>query len=530
MPSRHGTAQAGRLGPLVALIVALIAFAVVAWSGITGASKEATPAPTGAPITAGTAAPEQPDARLQKYYSQQLSWAKCNDGFQCASLTVPLDYEAPDGQTIQIAMLRLPASDSKKRLGSLVLNPGGPGGSGIEYAKSAQLVTSSALRSVYDIVGFDPRGVGESEPVRCLNTAEADMYLANDGTPDTPAERGTIISTATDIGALCAERAAKIAPHIDTESAARDIDIMRAALGDEKLNWLGKSYGTYLGATYATFFPGRVGRMVLDGAVTPDEDLVAQAEDQAMGFETALDRYLADCVRSGSCPAGKSVKTARATITSWLQKADRTPYPTDDPKRPLTESLITYGLLLGLYDTTYGWDSLTLALEGLANGEGAPMLAMVDLFTQRENGKYLDNGLDALNAVTCLDNPVRPSLAQVEASAAKMKTKAPIFGEWIAWGALSCSYWPYPASWNGEINVKGTNDILVIGTQYDPATPVQWATALRNKIENGRLITWLGGDGHTAYMQPGAKCVDRIVDAFFVQGLSPKDGVNCTKG
>jgi pimeloyl-ACP methyl ester carboxylesterase len=524
--SPRGTAQPGRTGPAVASVIAVICFALIVWAGVTGAGDGGEDPPTGTPVGQGTAPIPALDPRLSRYYDQVITWEVCEDSFECAELNVPLDYNEPERVSIDIALIRLPTRDTDARLGSLVLNPGGPGGSGIEYVKAAQFVTTDSLRRAYDIVGFDPRGVGASAPVDCLDNDEIDEWLAADGTPDTPAERGDIISFSTDFGALCATRSPNIAPFIDTISAARDIDILREVLGDERLNWLGKSYGTYLGAQYAELFPGRVGRMVLDGAVDPDIDLLEMTRAQALGFELALDRFIADCFTTGECPLGDSVEEGRAKILAWIEAAETTPFKTDDPDRPLTESLVYYGILLGLYDTQFGWEALRLSLQGLAFNDGAGMLSLIDTFTGRDEDGYADNGLEALNAVSCLDHPVRPTLQQVEQLGEELKGSAPIFGEWLAWGALSCTYWPYEATSDGTISVNGVPEILVIGTRYDPATPVQWATRLRDKIENARLIEW-NGDGHTAYMQQGARCVDRIVDAYFIQGLLPDDGTVC---
>lgn len=505
-----------------------MAFGVIAWSGVTGASRDLSgPEPTGVPAATGQVSPEQPDPALARFYDQQVEWTECNDGAECMAFEVPLDYDAPTGATIQIQTVRLAAANTSARLGSLVLNPGGPGGSGIDYALAADFVVSQQLRRVYDIVGFDPRGVGSSSPVQCLNDAETDAFLAADGSPDTDEERADLISGSTDFGALCANRAAAIAPFVDSESAARDIDILRHLLGDEKLNWLGKSYGTYLGTMYASLFPGRVGRMVLDGAVAPQATLLEISRGQAAGFERALLRYVQDCVDSGDCPLGDTLQSALDELDRLIAQSDQTPFKTSDPKRPLTQGLFVYGVLLGLYDTAYGWPSLTAALQGITLGSGDPMLTLVDTFVQREGGRYLDNSFDALNAVTCLDYPERQSLAEVEQFAAELGREFPRFGTSIGWGALACTYWPYPPAHEGLQPVTGTGTILVIGTEFDPATPVEWAGRLSDFITGSILVTWEGGDGHTAYLSPGSRCVDRIVDDYLVSGLVPEGDTIC---
>ena len=522
------TARPGRVGPTLAVLVGVLAFGLIAWSGITGASREIEgPAQTGVPAAVGQVAPEPPDPALARFYDQQITWTECNDGAECMAFEVPLDYAAPNGDVIQIQVVRLAAADADARIGSLVLNPGGPGGSGIEYALAADFVVTPQLRRVYDIVGFDPRGVASSRPVKCLNDAETDRFLAGDGSPDTDAELADLISGSTEFGALCAQRASDIAPHVDSESAARDIDILRHLLGDERLNWLGKSYGTYLGTMYASLFPGRVGRMVLDGAIDPQATLLEISRGQAAGFERALVRYMQDCVDSGDCPLGDTVDDALAELDRLIAQADRTPFTTDDKNRPLTQGLLVYGVLLGLYDTAYGWPSLTAALQGVTLGSGTPMLTLVDTFVQRENGRFNDNSFDALNAVTCLDYVQRQSLGEVEQFAAELGREYPRFGTSIGWGALSCTYWPYPPAHDGLQRVTGTGTILVIGTEYDPATPVEWASRLSDFIDGSILVTWKNGDGHTAYMSPGAQCVDRIVDSYLISGRVPEADTVC---
>ena len=523
--SEHGTSQPGRVGPLVGIVAVIVAVALIAWSGISG-SRTGVPEPSGSPITDGSATPEQPDPALLSYYNQSVAWADCDEGFECGSLTVPLDYQDPAGKTIKLALIRLLASKPEDRIGSLLLNPGGPGGSGIEYVKAATMVTTGAVRDVYDLVGFDPRGVGQSEPVNCLTQQEADELLASDATVDNEAEEADIISAATDFGAKCEARDPEIARHIDTVSVAKDVDILRAVLGDERLNWLGKSYGTYIGAIYAELFPGRVGRMVLDGAVDPNLGLIELTREQAQAFEVALDRYISNCVGSGDCPLGNTTAKAKSKFAELRARVKSSPLSTGDKARPLTESLFLNGVLLGLYQASYGWDSLTIALQGMVEGDGEPMLSLVDLFTNRVDGKFQDNSLDALSAVNCLDFPVRPTLSEVEALTQELKKSAPVFGEWIAWSALSCTYWPFPAPHDRVVKAEGTAQVLIIGTTYDPATPVQWATGLSRAITNSVVVTF-NGDGHTAYLEPGATCVNRIVDAYLVNGLSPEGNTVC---
>jgi pimeloyl-ACP methyl ester carboxylesterase len=493
-------------------------------AGCTSATKAPTVssnAGTGSPTPVPEIAPE-----LQAFYMQQLHWKSCGDSFQCSTLTVPMDYSNPAQRSLRIAMIRLPATDQKHRLGSLVINPGGPGGSGIDYARQAKTVISSAVRKRYDIVGFDPRGVGRSDPVHCLTAKQTDQFIAADPTPTTPAQVAEAVSLAKGFAADCQARVGTLLDFVGTRDAAHDLDVMRSALGDAKLNYLGKSYGTYLGATYADEFPTHVGRMVLDGVLDPSLTSEQINLGQAKGFELATRSFLADCVKRSSCPLGRNLDQAVTRLGDLLRGLDAHPLRTKDSGRPLTEGWGTLGVALPLYNKSY-WSLLRSALAQALQGNGQGLLTLADAYAARNsNGTYQDNSNDALYAVNCQDHPQRGGLAQIESDATSFAKQAPTWGSMLAWGSLVCVYWPNkPTEAPKAISATGSGPILVVGTTRDPATPYEWAVSLSKELANGHLLTY-NGDGHTAYRQ-GSGCVDTVVDSYLLKDSVPADGKRC---
>ena len=463
---------------------------------------------------------------LDGYYAQQLEWSECSDGFECSSFSAPIDYANPADGAMQISVIRKLATGTA--LGSLVLNPGGPGGSGIEYTTYAEYVVSDTLRENFDIVGFDPRGVGFSTPVECLDDEQTEEYIALDGSPDDQTEIDQAQAMSELFAQSCATNSPDTYKFLDTISAARDVDILRALLGDEKLNWLGKSYGTFLGATYADLFPDRVGRMLLDGAIDPTLTNEKLSYGQALGFELALTRFVDDCVTKSDCPLSASGAAGVSEVGDLLIELDANPKTLDDG-RLFTQAMGTLGVVGSLYDKQYGWPELRTNLGLAFDGDFSGLASSVDFYTGRQSdGSYKDNSNDAIAAVNCLDRPDRATTEETAALASEWKKVAPNFGEYLAWSNISCSYWQAEATGvPKEITAPGTPTILVVGTVNDPATPYAWSQALAAQLSKGVLLT-LDGDGHTAYYQ-GSKCIDEIVDNFYLTGEA-EDGITCTDG
>ena len=463
---------------------------------------------------------------LDGYYAQELEWSECSDGFECSSFSAPIDYANPADGAMQISVIRKLATGTA--LGSLVLNPGGPGGSGIEYTTYAEYVVSDTLRENFDIVGFDPRGVGFSTPVECLDDEQTEEYIALDGSPDDQTEIDQAQAMSELFAQSCATNSPDTYKFLDTISAARDVDILRALLGDEKLNWLGKSYGTFLGATYADLFPERVGRMLLDGAIDPTLTNEKLSYGQALGFELALTRFVDDCVTKSDCPLSASGAAGASEVGDLLIELDANPITLDDG-RLFTQAMGTLGVVGSLYDKQYGWPELRTNLGLAFDGDFSGLASSVDFYTGRQSdGSYKDNSNDAIAAVNCLDRPDRATTEETAALASEWKKVAPNFGEYLAWSNISCSYWQAEATGvPKEITAPGTPTILVVGTVNDPATPYAWSQALAAQLSKGVLLT-LDGDGHTAYYQ-GSKCIDEIVDNFYLTGEA-EDGITCTDG
>lgn len=459
---------------------------------------------------------------LQEFYEQKLQWESC-EGFECATIDVPLDYDKPEGKTISLSLLKVAASGEKK--GTLFINPGGPGGSGIELAKHSMTRFSSKLTRSYDIVGFDPRGVGKSTPVDCVDDAELGKIL--DGGIDTATEAGREEEKriAENIAKGCQERSGDLLPYVGTESAARDLDVMRELVGDEKLNYLGYSYGTELGGQYAELFPARVGRLVLDGAVNTQLSSAKLGYDQTIGFELAYIRYLEHCIAQGECPLGTSVTEARVKTRELLDRLAKEPLPTGKAQRPLNETIMTKVIVGTMYDDDM-WTYLTQVLKQiLEEGKGNLALRVADILDSREGDTFKDNSTEANWAITCADFP--PSDPQEYARyTEKLKEQAVVFGAMQTEGTDLCSLWKVKAKKNlGPFVAKGSDPIVVIGTLYDPATPYSWAVDLNTSLENSVLISW-DGDGHVAYGR-GSTCIEKAVDDYFVDGVVPQNGLEC---
>ncbi|MFI0785133.1 alpha/beta hydrolase [Streptomyces lydicus] len=466
-------------------------------------------------------------AALRPYYDQKLSWHPCGvAGFECATMKAPLDYAHPSAATdLKLAVARKKATGPGSRLGSLLLNPGGPGGSAIEYLQQ-YAPQGPAVRARYDLVAMDPRGVARSEPVECLSNKQMDRYTQTDQTPDDPAEVNKLVTAYRDFAKGCEARSGKVLPHVSTIEAARDMDVLRAVLGDKKLTYMGASYGTFLGATYAGLFPTRSGRLVLDGAMNPDLDSRTVNLDQTVGFNTAFTAFAADCVKQKDCPLGhKNAADAGRRLSALFKKLDAHPAETGEARK-LTESLATTGVIAAMYDQR-AWPMLREYLAQAEGGNGRGLLTLSDSYYERDpNGSYA-NQMYANPAVNCLDlAPAFTSPEQVRAALPSFRRASPVFGENFAWAALNCAYWPVkPTGTPHRIPARGAAPIVVVGTTRDPATPYTWAKALAAQLTNATLLTY-EGDGHTAYGR-GSDCIDTAVNTYLLDGTTPPKSKHC---
>jgi len=511
--------------------LALAVAAVLLAGGCT--SSDAVPAPDGGPPTSvpaptgevGVAGEQAGDPANARFYEQELDWSGCGDGLQCSTVTVPVDWAAPSAATLEVALLRRPATDADARIGPLLVNPGGPGGSGVDWVRGSPVVSAEVARR-YDVVGFDPRGVGASDPVDCLSDAELDAYLSTDGPePEAPGGLEALQAEAAAFAAGCQADAGALLPHLGTVDAARDLDVLRAVLGAERLDYLGKSYGTLLGAEYAGRFPQRVGRFVLDGALDPASTYDQVTVGQAEGLEQALRAYVEDCPQRRGCPLADDVDDALAEVRGVVEAAEQAPLETGTD-RPLTAALATTGIITPLYDDA-SWPVLDRALEGALDGDGQVLLQLADAYADRtEDGTYGSNLLEAFVAVNCLDYPVDADPARLAATAQQLEEASPTFGDSLGYGEVQCAAWPVPPTRQpAPVAAEGAPPILVVGTTGDPATPYAWSQSLADQLASGRLLTW-EGEGHTAYAR-GSECVDSAVDAWFLDGVLPGEGATC---
>ena len=517
------------IGVLVVLALLLAVVGIAALALMVADEGEPSATPSGPPVavspTPEEGATEPPVPALAPFYSQEVAWDECRGAFLCATVTVPLDYAEPDAETIDLALLKAPASDPDARVGSMLVNPGGPGSPGTDYAAQSDLVFRDPLLDSFDIVGFDPRGTGASSPVDCLPDAELDDYVAADPDPDTAAERRTFVGLVRAMGEGCSERSGDLAAHVSTIEAARDMDVIRAVLGESTLTYFGASYGTKLGATYAELFPERVGRFVLDGAVDLSIPPRRLSLEQAEGFETALRAYVENCVEStDSCFLGEDVDEGLDRVTEFIADVDERPLPTSGD-RVLEVGNAFYGIVAPLYVRDY-WYVLSAALKAGFDGDGTALLQLSDLYTSRGPEGYTDNSAEAIYAINCLDEPYSVPVGEVPAAIPEFVAASPTFGKVFAWGLVGCSgFQAEPGEEPLTVRGEGAAPIVVVGTTRDPATPFRWAEALAEQLESGVLVS-RDGDGHTGY-NAGNDCVDEAVEAYLIDETVPEDGLSC---
>lgn len=466
----------------------------------------------------------------QDFYSQQISWTQCYSNFQCAALKVPIDYEDLTMGSFDIALIKYEALDRKNRIGSLVVNPGGPGASGFDYAYSAEYLFSPDVLNQYDIVGFDPRGVARSNPIKCLSDTETDAVIASDSYPDNDKEFDAILIEARSFVNKCIDRNENLKA-FGTENAARDMDVLRSALGDEELNFMGKSYGTYLGTLYAYLFPNKIGRMVLDGAIDPSISTFQQSLTQAVGFDSALQAFIDDCSKRRICTLSKNKSNALGEIKALFTKAKEQPFKTQkttkSDNRPVTESIVVIGTASALYDSETGWPLLRRAIKEAQSGFGDTFLKLVDDYQGRKpDGRYQNNEFDSSAIIDCLDFRDSRTREQVRADETIFASAAPVFGPYLAYSGLACEFLTDAPTPHHFSRIKTTNPIVVIGTTGDPATPYAWAKGLHGILANSSLITFKG-DGHTGQGR-GNSCIDVAVDQFYLLNRLPPKDLTCS--
>lgn len=475
-------------------------------------------------ITLPVVSGEDIASNLEPFYKQKVIWKACED-FYCATVKAPLNWDEPGQGEVNLAIKLRLADESAK--GTILFNPGGPGASGIEFMSYIPLIWGNALKKNFNVLAFDPRGVGQSDAVKCLSDEEQD--IANAKVYQTTDEGlAALEADAKQTAERCQANTGELLGFVDTQSAAKDMDMLRFLVGDEKLNYLGYSYGTQLGATYAGLFPQKVGKLVLDGAVDLSLTEFEQSLGQAQGFEGALRNYVTACLDTESCPFTGTPDEALKTISDWLTGLVDNPLATDDADRPLTQSLAFYGVAQPLY-SQLSWPQLTQAFkQALNENSGQKMLDSADsYFGRNSDGTFKDNSNAAFRAINCMDTRGETDREVMDRQAAEIKKAAPTMGEFFGYGGLICKHWPYDkVEQNFDITAAGAAPIVVIGTTNDPATPFIWAQGLASTLESGVLVT-LEGEGHTAYGTSFNTCISHAVEDYFVDGIVPEDGLVC---
>ncbi|OZM77377.1 alpha/beta hydrolase [Pseudonocardia sp. MH-G8] len=495
--------------------------------------------------TPGAAAPgpPEPDPGLARFYEQQLSWGPCgeyavsatdqqtyaNPALECARLEVPLDYAAPDGETAQIGVLRQKATG--ERVGSLLMNPGGPGGSGMSLAASLSgRLTESPLAQRFDLVGFDPRGVGASTPtIDCLNDAEWEAERADLDVDPSPAGVDQTEAENQQYAQRCAERSGgpEVLANVGTRDVVRDMDILRQALGDEKLTYLGYSYGTRIGSAYAEAFPQNVRALVLDGALDPTQTTVQRTVDQNAGFQQAFEAYAADCATQPNCPLGTDPAQATANFQALTRPLIDQPAAAEGGARTLSYPDAVTGTIQALYLSEY-WPVLSRGLSSLAAGDGTILLRLADVYNDRGQDGHYGNSIEAFIVISCVDEERITDRAE-QGELIRRSTEAAPFrddGRGVVAALDPCAFWPSPPTSEPHVpQVEGVPPTLTISVTGDPATPYQAGVDLAEAL-NGGLLS-VDGSQHTAALQ-GNQCVDDIVSSYLIDLQLPAEGARCT--
>ena len=451
---------------------------------------------------------------LKEFQNQKLKWQNCYGNFECSTLLAPVDYNKITTDVFHLKVIRYKATDQRQKLGALIVNPGGPGASAFDYAYNAENIVSAAIREKYDIVGFDQRGVGQSDPIRCLTDKETDEMLAGPMIADTPENQRKMIENAKFFASKCKKAAGNKLTHLSTFESAKDMELLRLALNEPKLNYLGKSYGTYLGTLYASLYPTKVGKMILDGAINPSLSIQEQNLAQARGFELALNQFLSEN------------KIRKIEIFNLFKKLQNEPIETRSDRK-LNDSLAILGVASALYDDKTGWPKLSLALRQAFDGDGTLLLELSDEYSGRsKTGKYLSNENDIAPIISCLDWPPPNENIKNNMNLKRFVDAAPFFGPFLANNQMVCKYL------SSEINkvklnlkIQITNSVVIIGTTRDPATPYEWAYSLSKIFPNSFLVTF-DADGHTGQGRNNS-CIDGAVNKYLLDSLGSFMAINC---
>ncbi len=468
-----------------------------------------------------------------------IDWTDCNDqirelvagrpgserdlSFECGRTEVPISYDEPQGATLPLFLVRVVSGTQTDRIGSLVVNPGGPGASGADAVIRLALTLPEEILGRFDIVGFDPRGVGLSTPVECISDEDKEASVAAEPRPTTAEQLDAAFASIQELADGCVAEYGDALGTFNTVDTARDMDRLREALGDEQLSYLGYSYGTVLGSTYAELFPDKVRALVLDGAVDPDTDLRANAEQRAAGLEAGFDAFAANCTGLlAGCALGAE---PRQFVEQVIARAGQAPIPSTEPgeTRQATPGVVLAAVRSGLTGPE-SWPQLAQALASAQSGDSKGLLSLADSYSGRLADGTYSNLLDANIAINCADHDDRFEESEIRDLAAQWNAQYPLFGAASAIGLFTCSVWEAERTPLPERNAEGSAPILVVGNSGDPVTPLPGAVDMAGQLEAGVLLTWQG-QGHTAY--PKSECVNAAVNSYLIDLAAPADGLTC---
>lgn len=509
-----------RRSPLVSLVALAAALALVVGACSTSGEQGTTSPTTTSSSSSSSGGDQGGGTTTTEPGARTIEWEDCGGGFECGTLTVPLDYEDPDGATIDLAVTRHPAEDPDQRIGALLVNPGGPGGSAVDTARS--LSRAGELGERFDIVGFDPRGVGGSSALDC-HTYLQDIYDA-DPTIDSDADRTELLATSQAFVDECQAKYAEVLPHLGTTNVARDMDEVRKALGEEQINYLGYSYGTSLGQEYARLFATRVRAMILDGVVDHEPDGLTTAASQAAGFETAFESYVQHCEDEG---CGFGDQSAADVVDEVIAAAEEAPIPAPDADRPATPGVVSVALAQALY-SEFLWGQLSSALRDAQDGDGSGLVELADMYLGRgDDGEY-EGGFEIYFGVSCLDDTWPKDPQDFFDASADAERETPRFGGAIVTDYVRCALWPADQQPLAPVpaDTEGLPPVLVISTTKDPATPYENGVNVAEQIPGAVLLT-NEGEGHTIALQ-GNTCIDDAVLAYLTDLETPEPGATCS--
>ncbi len=526
-------------GRIVGLVVSIAVVAAACSSGDSGVTRTSTAerdvvdtTTTAAPDdtdeasatddTVGTSTVDPPPDDDAPFEPAPIEWEAFDDDVDVATLDVPVDYADADGDTIELFLAKYHATDQENRIGTLLVNPGGPGFGGSDFAFFASQIFDQRLLQRFDILGWDPRGTGESVPaIDCID--DYDRYFNEiDSTPESDAERQVLIDTAEEFANACQERNAAIIDFVGTNNSARDMDAIRRALGEDTISYFGFSYGSELGATWATLFPDTVRAAVLDGAADPNADALESSLQQIEGFETSLATFLAECSAREAC-AFHNDGDAEQAFDDLMASLDADPLPSDGDRPPVNRDVAATGVIQAMYSESF-WPVLEESLAAAAQGDGSGLLELADTYYQRMPDGTYGNELEAFQVISCADASERKSVAETDAENELYTEVAPRLVPEGSAGGYFCTFFPTAPDPRIDIDGAGAGAIVVIGTTGDPATPFESTVRMSNTLEDGRLVI-VEADQHTGYGVN--RCVIEVVNDYLIDLVAPADETEC---